>query len=149
MQGVFCAGNVVYRRKKMKVNTGGKEQISGGTPGYEKLSRRALHCMYTADIIVGVALLVVIGAADYFWLLPEKITAGVWISVALAALILLDIVVSPYFRYHRYRYSINEECIDIVEGYLFVSAISFLSSEGCINFRRRRGLLTRYSRWRK
>ncbi len=26
----------------------------------------------------------------------------------------------PYFRYHRYRYSINEECIDIKEGYLFV-----------------------------
>ena len=31
-----------------------------------------------------------------------------------------DVLVSPYFRYHRYRYSINEECIDIREGYLFV-----------------------------
>ncbi len=38
----------------------------------------------------------------------------------LAALTLLDVLVSPYFRYHRYRYSINEECIDVIEGYLFV-----------------------------
>ena len=29
-------------------------------------------------------------------------------------------LVEPYFRYNRYRYSINEECIDIREGYLFV-----------------------------
>lgn len=35
-------------------------------------------------------------------------------------LILLDVVISPYFRFHRYHYSINEECIDIIEGYLFV-----------------------------
>ena len=35
-------------------------------------------------------------------------------------LILFDALASPYFRYHRYRYSINEECIDIKEGYLFV-----------------------------
>lgn len=29
-------------------------------------------------------------------------------------------LVEPYFHYNRYRYSINEECIDIREGYLFV-----------------------------
>lgn len=46
---------------------------------YEKLSKRALGCMYVATALA-----------------------------------------SPYFRYHRYRYSINEECIDIKEGYLFV-----------------------------
>ena len=38
----------------------------------------------------------------------------------LAILTLFDILISPYFRYHRYRYSIDEECIDIKEGYLFV-----------------------------
>lgn len=35
-------------------------------------------------------------------------------------LTLLDMILSPYFRYYRYRYSINNECIDIKEGYLFV-----------------------------
>ena len=29
-------------------------------------------------------------------------------------------IISPYFRYCRYRYCINDECIDIKEGYLFV-----------------------------
>lgn len=38
----------------------------------------------------------------------------------LAILTLFDILISPYFRYHRYRYNIDEECIDIKEGYLFI-----------------------------
>ena len=42
------------------------------------------------------------------------------VSLALVILTLFDALASPYFRYHRYRYSINEECIDIKEGYLFV-----------------------------
>lgn len=68
----------------------------------------------------GVIALVIIGAVDYFWIFPEDITAGKWISMILAVLILADVLISPYFRYHRYRYSINEEYIDIIEGYLFV-----------------------------
>ena len=87
---------------------------------YEKLSKRALYCMYVAGIITGAVVLAVIGAVDYFWIFPENITVGKWISLALAVLIVLDVFVSPYFRYNRYRYSINEECIDIIEGYLFV-----------------------------
>lgn len=62
----------------------------------------------------------VIGAVDYFWIFPDDIVVGKWVSLILAVLTLIDILFSPYFRYHRYRYSINEECIDIIEGYLFV-----------------------------
>lgn len=87
---------------------------------YEKLSKNALYCMYAAGAVTGGILLAVIGAVDYFWIFPENITVGKWISLALAVLIVLDVSVSPYFRYNRYRYSINEECIDIIEGYLFV-----------------------------
>ena len=87
---------------------------------YEKLSKRALYCMYTAGAAGGVIALVIIGAVDYFWIFPEDITVGKWISMILAVLILADVLISPYFRYHRYRYSINEEYIDIIEGYLFV-----------------------------
>lgn len=36
---------------------------------YMKLSKRALNCMYTADIIMGVILLAIIGSVDYFWVL--------------------------------------------------------------------------------
>ena len=87
---------------------------------YEKLSRRALNCMYTAGVIAGVIVIAVIGAVDYFWIFPDDIVVGKWFSLILAVLTLIDILFSPYFRYHRYRYSINEECIDIIEGYLFV-----------------------------
>ena len=76
--------------------------------------------MYTAGAAGGVIALVIIGAVDYFWIFPEDITVGKWISMILAVLILADVLISPYFRYHRYRYSINEEYIDIIEGYLFV-----------------------------
>lgn len=87
---------------------------------YSKLSKRALYCMYTADIITGAVILAAVAVLDYFWIFPEKITLGKWISLGLAVLILADVLISPYFRYHRYRYSINEECIDIIEGYMFV-----------------------------
>ena len=83
---------------------------------YEKLSKRALYCMYVAGIITGAVVLVIIGAVDYFWIFPEDLTAGKWISLILSALIILDVAISPYFRYNRYRYSINDECIDIIEG---------------------------------
>ena len=87
---------------------------------YEKLSKRALYCMYVAGAITGAIILAVIAAVNYFWIFPEHIEVGKWISLILAVLIVFDVCVSPYFRYHRYRYSINDECIDIVEGYLLV-----------------------------
>lgn len=88
--------------------------------GYEKLSTNALKCMYVAGFVIGVILLAVIGAVNYFWLFPKEIWVGKIISAILAGLILADMAVSPYFRFHRYQYSINDECIDIKEGYLFV-----------------------------
>lgn len=91
-----------------------------GDVTYEELSKRALYCMYLAGVTGGAVLLAIIGAVNVFWIFPEDITAGKWISLGLAAVLLIEVLVSPYFRYHRYRYSINEECIDIIEGYLFV-----------------------------
>lgn len=86
----------------------------------EKLSKRALGCMYTAAIIgavIGISILVVINVV---WLIPEKIEIGTGISIVLAILLAANAVISPYFRFHRYRYSINDEFIDIYEGYIFV-----------------------------
>ena len=87
---------------------------------YEKLSKRALYCMYVAGIITGAVVLAILGAAGIFWIFPQDITVGKWILLILAALTLADVLISPYFRYHRYRYCINDECIDVIEGYLFV-----------------------------
>lgn len=87
---------------------------------YEKLSKRALYCMYAAGAAAGTAALAVIGVVNYFWFFPADIGTGKLISLILAMLILFDMLLSPVFRFYRYRYSINEECIDIKEGYLFV-----------------------------
>ena len=87
---------------------------------YEKLSKNALYCMYTAGILTAVVVIAILGAVNYFWIFPKDIEIGKWISLALLILIGIDALISPVFRYHRYRYSINEECIDIQEGYLFV-----------------------------
>ena len=87
---------------------------------YERLSKRALGCMYTAEITGDVIFLIIIGVVNYYWLIPKDIQIGKIISLILAAYAVAAMVIEPYFRYHRYRYSINEECIDIKEGYLFV-----------------------------
>lgn len=76
--------------------------------------------MYTANVLACLIVLFIIGAVNYFWIIPKNIEIGKFISGVLVVLTLTDAFISPYFRYHRYRYSINDECIDIREGYLFV-----------------------------
>ena len=87
---------------------------------YEKLSKRALGCMYVATALASVIALAVIGAVNWLWIFPKDMDMLKAVSLALVILTLFDALASPYFRYHRYRYSNNEECIDIKEGYLFV-----------------------------
>ena len=43
---------------------------------YEKLSRRALGCMYTAEIIGDVIFIVLIGIVNIFWLIPNRLKVG-------------------------------------------------------------------------
>lgn len=86
---------------------------------YEKLSKRALKCMYTATLIRSLIGIAIIGRVNWAWLIPLDITIGKIISVILVILILINMIIGPYFRYNRYRYSINEESIDIIEGYIF------------------------------
>ena len=86
----------------------------------EKLSKRALGCMYTAAIlwaVIGIGILIAVNVA---WLIPEGIRIGTTISIVLGVLLIANAVISPYFRFHRYRYNIGEEFIDIYEGYIFV-----------------------------
>jgi len=87
---------------------------------YEKLSKGALGCMYTATAVGTVFGLFFLILLNNLFFLPENIQVGSLISLIAAILLIVNAVISPYFRYHRYRYCINEECIDIQEGYLFV-----------------------------
>lgn len=76
--------------------------------------------MYVATALASVIALAVIGAVNWLWIFPKDMDMLKAVSLALVILTLFDALASPYFRYHRYRYSINEECIDTKEGYLFV-----------------------------
>lgn len=87
---------------------------------YEKLSKGALKCMYAAT---GLGSFVLIGVAfmlNKLIFIPEDMQRAKMIVLAVIVLLIVNAVISPYFRFHRYRYAINEECIDIKEGYLFV-----------------------------
>lgn len=87
---------------------------------YESLSKRALKCMYTAGAAAAVAVFAVLGALNYFFFFPKDLSIGKHISLILLILTFIDLLISPYFRYCRYRYRITDECIDIREGYLFI-----------------------------
>jgi membrane protein YdbS with pleckstrin-like domain len=54
------------------------------------------------------------------WFIPDEIKIGTTISIVLGVLLVANAAISPYFRFHRYRYSITDDFIDIYEGYIFV-----------------------------
>ena len=87
----------------------------------EKLSKKALGCMYVATALWSVILLIAIIVSYVLWFAPEDIMIGKMLSVVVGILVCVNAGISPYFRFHRYRYQINEEFIDIREGYLFVT----------------------------
>ena len=76
--------------------------------------------MYTATGIGTLFGFGLILGLNYFWFIPTRIQAGTIASLIIGTVLIANALISPYFRYHRYRYCINEECIDIEEGYLFV-----------------------------
>lgn len=86
---------------------------------YKKLSGQALKCMYAATALSSLLGLAVLGALNYFLFLPQDIVPGRLASLFLAFVIFVDLLFGPWLRYHRYRYGIDSECIDIREGYLF------------------------------
>lgn len=87
----------------------------------EKLSKKALGCMYVATALWSGILLIAIIILCLFWFIPEDIMIGKLLSLVFGLIILINAGISPYFRFHRYRYKIDEEFIDIREGYLFVT----------------------------
>ena len=87
---------------------------------YEKLSKGALMCMYVATGLGTLFVLIMVAVLNLLVFIPENLESAKYISVGVSLLLLLNALISPYFRFYRYRYSIDEECIDIKEGYLFV-----------------------------
>lgn len=87
---------------------------------YEKLSKSALKCMYIATAAGTVFVLAIAAVLEVLLFLPKGWMIAHMIVAIVCTLLLLNAIISPWFRYHRYRYKIDEECIDIEEGYIFV-----------------------------
>lgn len=85
---------------------------------YEKLGKNALKCMYVGSGIWDIILMVAVVVA-WRMFFPDYFIAKV-IAILLLAGLVFELLVNPVIRYHRYRYAIDEECIDIYEGYIFV-----------------------------
>lgn len=81
---------------------------------YSKLSKNALVCMYiTALIAAAIVAAVFIAVRNLFF--ADASWATVVVNVVLL-LCLSGVTVAPYVRFCRYRYCIDDECIDVVEG---------------------------------
>ena len=86
---------------------------------YEKLSKKAVSCMFVATLVQVIITSAIFGGillifGEYFTQIVKNIIIGI---------ILLDIlymIVSPKVIYERYRYSITEDAIDVKEGFLFI-----------------------------
>lgn len=86
---------------------------------FQSLHKKAMGCMYAAAFLgiftVGIILTFLM---YYFSLFSEPILTVIYL--VLSALLILYGIFAPPFRYLRYRYAIDEECIDIQEGFLWL-----------------------------
>lgn len=86
---------------------------------FQTLNRKAMGCMYVSTGIITLISIAVITFIMYFFSLFSYPVLKV-IYIVLVILMAADEIISPPFRYRRYRYAIDEECIDIREGYLWI-----------------------------
>ena len=87
--------------------------------GHEKISKKAIWCMFIATAIGAVIYNLFIGG---IWLafrdiLPNfvKVIMGVAMGISI-----IHLLISPKIRYERYRYAITEDAIDVKEGFIFI-----------------------------
>lgn len=90
---------------------------------FRKLSPKAKSCMRTAELIACIVW-IMISMGGY--VLLKNIVEGIpnWTLLILLVtyvMCIISVIVTPIFRYKRYRYCINEEKIDIIEGFWFIT----------------------------
>ena len=83
---------------------------------YQKLNRKAISCMYMAGLVQLIIIGAIIGAVLVF---SKAENMFIIIGGILFGLDLLYVIISPKVRYERYRYLLNDEEIDVIEGFIF------------------------------
>lgn len=85
---------------------------------YSKLSKNALKSMRLTSIISSMIVAVVL-IVVWRLLFPNEKWAMIVVFIVIVLLI-LDIFVTPHIRFNRYKYYIDDECIDIKEGLIYI-----------------------------
>lgn len=88
---------------------------------YEKLSKNALGCMYVATWIGNGICLAILVVILKLLIMPNNITIAKYVIYFLMAMLIFNMLLGPIFRFHRYRYRIAPECIEVKEGYINVT----------------------------
>ena len=84
---------------------------------YEKLVGKAWGCRYVVTAVFTVIMCGILFALYHFF--GKSLVINVCI-ISVAALFLLNLIIGPILRHRHYKYNINDEYIDIVDGKLFV-----------------------------
>lgn len=93
---------------------------------FEKLNKKALYCMYA---VTSITCIIISGIAwGTFFAFEKGIidigqTAKHWVQIiciVVFVLELLETLISPFFRYHRYRYSLTDEEVQVKQGYIYL-----------------------------
>jgi membrane protein YdbS with pleckstrin-like domain len=86
---------------------------------YEKLSKKAIGSMYAATLI-GTSIIVITLSVLLLIIIPKDLIIVRYIVWGVIAMSIINFLIGPPVRYNRYRYLINEECIDVKEGFIFI-----------------------------
>lgn len=88
---------------------------------YKKLNKKALGCMYVAELLAAIVLeIIIFVVSDVIGNHTAKVQLVDTITHVLMGLVAISSIIAPIVRYYRYRYLINESCIEVIEGYFFV-----------------------------
>ena len=86
---------------------------------HEKISKSAIGCMFVATLV---QVLIVTSILFVVYLIFNESLPKI-IKMIMIGVVILDVLyllISPKVRYERYRYSINEDSIDVKEGFIFI-----------------------------
>lgn len=96
---------------------------------FQRLNKKALICMYLVTSIICV-IISAIAWTVFVMVSNGTIDVGAGtariikiVCVTVFVLELLETIISPIFRYRRYRYILTEEEVQVMKGYIFLTHI--------------------------
>ena len=84
---------------------------------YQRLNKNARKVMYITtsitSLISGTGLIIAYNFIEKNQFLTTSL-------IIIEILIVLNLIISPHFRYERYKYSIDDDKIEVIQGYIWI-----------------------------